>query len=236
MFPVTFGMWTSLPYKHTIMKRLLLLAIALCFFSAGRVLAQPFFYSEGRNFSAQVSYKQSVHNCGTFDVARVEATAYMNPTLGWEFVAGFEVGKNYFSFSPVGLIGLPGWIYHSTHGSSSDMKMIGALLSIATAKLPIGICDWLEVTPYWDLLKFTKVYDSKLKLNADVGLQLKLYPLSGTYSYFNTLFVASFIEYDFAYKKNAGQYMYDYWGYNIRRSDKSLFRGYSWGVTVGMYF
>ena len=181
----------------------------LCIFSAGELKAQPIFWQEDRNLSVDAGYKHASLNCGTFDVAFIEATMYFNPTLGWEFFTKFEYGKDYFSFSPLSLVGLPFWIYSATHGGEATSNLVGALAAISTARLPIYVWDWFEVSPYWDLFKLTKIYDSKkLKINADVGLQLK----------------------------NAGNFYSESWAGNIKRTDKSLFFGYSYGVTIGYYF
>lgn len=208
----------------------------LCIFSACELKAQPIFWQEDRNLSVDAGYKHASLNCGTFDVAFIEATMYFNPTLGWEFFTKFEYGKDYFSFSPLSLVGLPFWIYSATHGGEATSNLVGALAAISTARLPIYVWDWFEVSPYWDLFKLTKIYDSKkLKINADVGLQLKFYPLCSSYS-LSTLYISPFVQYDFAYKKNAGNFYSESWAGNIKRTDKSLFFGYSYGVTIGYYF
>lgn len=198
--------------------------------------AQPIFWQEDRCLSVDAGYKRANLNCGNFDIAFIEATAYFEPQLGWEFSTRFEYGKDYLSFSPLSLIGLPFWIYSSTHGGEASVNLIGAIASIATAKLPIYIWDWFEITPSWDLFKLTKLYDDKkLKINANVGLQLKFYPLCWTYPV-ETLYISPYCHYEFAYKKNAADFAYNWWGDNIKRTDKSLFFGYSFGVAVGYYF
>lgn len=198
--------------------------------------SQPLFYDEGRNINIDAGYKRANLNCGTFDVAYVEATTYLDPVLGWEFSTKFELGKDYISFSPLSIVGLAGWIYASTHGSGKDVSLIMALLSISSAKLPIYVWDWFEVTPYWNLLKFTKIYDEgKFKLNADVGLQLKFYPFCSSYS-ISTLYLSPFCQYDFAYKKNASDFRYTSYGPNIKQMDKSLFHGWACGMSIGYYF
>ncbi|MGM9763280.1 MAG: hypothetical protein ACI3ZQ_04605 [Candidatus Cryptobacteroides sp.] len=193
--------------------------------------AQPIFWSENRNFGIRAGYRRANLNVGTFDVGYIDATAYFTPQLGWEFSAKIEYGKDYFSFSPVGLIGLPFWIYSTTHHGSSTSNLIGAIFSIASAKAPIHIWDWFEITPSWDFLKFTKVYDTKLKVNAEVGLELKFYPFCETYS-MTTFFISPFCFYNFGYKKNASEYSY----LGVKKEKASIFRGYTFGATIGMYF
>lgn len=198
--------------------------------------SQPLFWQESRNLSVDAGYKHASLNSGEFDIAYLEATAYFNPQLGWEYSVKFEYGKNYFSFSPMALVGLPFWIYTSTHGGSSFSNLVGAISALSAAKLPIYVWDWFEITPYWNLLKLTKLYDSeKLKINADVGLQLKFYPFYSTWS-LTTQYISPFCQYDFAYKKNASEFLYTSWSDKIKRSDKSLFHGYSWGISIGYYF
>lgn len=198
--------------------------------------SQPLFYDEGRNINIDAGYKRANLNCGTFDVAFVEATAFINPELGWEFSAKFEIGKDYLSFSPVALLGLPFSIYCTTHDSDPAVTLLAMVLAVSSAKLPIYVWDWFEVTPYWNLLKFTKIYDEgKFKLNADVGLQLKFYPFCNSYS-ISTLYLSPFCQYDFAYKKNASDFRYTSYGPNIKQMDKSLFHGWACGMSIGYYF
>lgn len=196
----------------------------------------PFFWQEGHNIGINAGYKKLSLNSGTFDVGFVELSCFINPSLGWEFTSKIEYGNDYFSFSPSGLIGLPFWAYSTSHGNDRDMNTIGALLSVASAKLPLYILDWLEITPYWDLLKFTKIYDNdKFIINGDLGLQVKIYPLCES-NVMNTLYITGFCLYNYAYKKDASKYYYEHWSKNIKRTDKSLFYGYSYGATIGYYF
>lgn len=155
-------------------KYLLTFALVLCTLPA---FSQPFFWQQEKIWSVSTGWKHYSLNSGVYDVGQLELSTYVNPTLGWEFVAKLEWGKGYFSFSPVGLIGLPFLIYSSTHGGNRALNMIGAFSSIACAKIPIYVADWFEITPQWDLLKFTKTdcFD-KLKLNASVGLSMRFYP------------------------------------------------------------
>lgn len=219
------------------MKKALLLL--LCVISSAMTLKAsqpPIFWEEGKRIGINAGYKQLSLNCGKFDAGYIELSCYFNPTLGWEFTTKFEYGKDYISLSPSGLLGLPFWLFTTSHGGADESKMVGALLSVASAKLPIKACDWLEFTPYWDLLRFTKIYKSgRFKVNGDVGMQIKIYPFCSSYSA-STFFISGFCLYNFAYKKNASDYIYERWGDNIKRTDKSLFFGMSYGGSIGFYF
>lgn len=212
-------------------KYLLTFALVLCTLPA---FSQPFFWQQEKIWSVSTGWKHYSLNSGVYDVGQLELSTYVNPTLGWEFVAKLEWGKGYFSFSPVGLIGLPLLIYSSTHGGDRALNMIGAFSSIACAKIPIYVADWFEITPQWDLLKFTKTdcFD-KLKLNASVGLSMRFYPFCELWP-MNTFFISPFVDFDFAYKKHLA----DYWGeqhYRLKNTRSQLF-GYSFGITAGMWF
>lgn len=196
----------------------------------------PFFWREGHNFGINAGYKKLSLNCGDFEAGFVEISCFMRPSLGWEFTTKFEYGPNYLSFSPSGLIGLPFWVYSSSHGGDSDSNALGAILSVASAKLPIYIMDWLEVCPYWDILKFSKLYKSKkFRVNGDLGLQIKLYPFC-TIPKISTFFISGFCLYNFAYKKDPSAYNNEPWSNQRKRSNKSPFFGYSYGATIGCYF
>ena len=195
-------------------------------------LAQPHYYQAEKSVSVAAGYSNIHMNVDNFQVAFLEGTYYMNPQLGWEFSARVEYGKNYLSFEPIGLLGLPMWIYSSSHGLGRESNMIGALLSIASAKLPIAVDSEgiFEITPYWSLLKFTRFYDDKFRINGDLGLQVKLFPIA-LFNWSSTLYISGFAQWDWGYSRN-----HNYYGrYNIK-DNRSDFFGYAWGVQLGYYF
>ena len=170
-------------------------------------------------------------NVDNFQVAFLEGTYYMNPQLGWEFSARVEYGKNFLSVEPIGLLGLPIWIYSSSHGLGRESNMIGALLSISSSKFPIAIDSEgiFEVTPYWSLLKFTRFYDEKLLINGDLGLQVKIFPVAFL-NWSSTLYISGFVQWDWGYSRNNS-----YGRYSIKDNRSDCF-GYAWGAQLGYYF
>lgn len=193
--------------------------------------AQPHFYQAEKKISVGGGYSNIHMNAGNFHAGYLEGTYYMSSTLAWEFYARVEYGKDYLSFDPAGLLGLPFWIYSSTHHLGRTSNFIGALLSITSAKLPIAIGQngYFEVTPYWSLLKFTRLYDDRFRVHGDLGLQFKLYPIS-FFNWYNTLYISGFIQWNWAYSRS------NYYGrYNLK-NNRSDFFGYTWGVQIGYYF
>lgn len=204
--------------------------------SVSKAQRPPIFWTEEKCFGVNAGYKHLSLNAGSFDVGYIELSCFINPTLGWEFTTNLEYGKDYLSFSPSGLLGLPFWIYATSHNSGREANMLGAILSVASARMPLKICDWLEFDPGWNLLKLTKLYKSgKFKLNGDIGLQIKIYPFCQSFTA-STFFISGHCLYNFAYKKNASDYIFEAWGNNIKRTDKSLFFGFSYGGSIGFYF
>ena len=131
--------------------------------SVSKAQRPPIFCTEEKCFGVNAGYKHLSLNAGSFDVGYVELSCFINPTLGWEFTTNLEYGKDYLSFSPSGLLGLPFWIYATSHNSGREANMLGAILSVASARMPLKICDWLEFDPGWNLLKLTKLYSHPLK-------------------------------------------------------------------------
>lgn len=219
------------------MKRKLFMML-LFLLTASTLKAQqpPIFWDEGKSFGVNAGYKHLSLNAGSFEVGYIELSCFINPSLGWEFTTNLEYGENYLSFSPSGLLGLPFWIYAVSHKSGREANMLGAILSVASARMPIKTCDWLELDPGWNLLKLTKLYKSgKFKLNGDIGMQIKIYPFCQSFKA-STFFISGHCFYNFAYKKNASDYIFETWGHNIKRTDKSLFFGFSYGGSIGFYF
>lgn len=213
------------------MKRSLAILV-LSLITATVIMAQPHYYQTEKTVSAALGYSNIHMNVDNFQVAFLEATYYPSYSLGWEFSARVEYGKNFLSFEPIGLLGLPMWIYSSSHGLGRESNMIGALLSIASAKLPIAVDGdgIFEITPYWSLLKFTRFYDDKFRINGDLGVQIKLFPLA-LFRWSNTLYISGFAQWDWGYSRNHNIYG----RYNIK-DNRSDFFGYAWGVQLGCYF
>lgn len=214
------------------MKKLLFFTI-LAFIAMNALAVEPVYYQDGRYFSVDAGFRRSVLNAGTFNIAYVEATCYPSYSMGWEFTAGFEFGKGYFSFEPVSAAGVLMMTFVQAHKKDYDAsaKLYTALLAVSSARLPIYISDWLEVEPYWNLLKLTKLYGTKFRVHADVGAMVKIFPFCYSYGSLGNLYICPNVCYDFGYKKNAGQLGLDY-----IRGDKSPFHGYSYGLQIGCYF
>lgn len=195
------------------------------------------YYELDKNWGVNAGYEKLNINSGNFDVFSVEATAYPSSALGWEFSTKVSYGKDYFSFEPVSVVGYMSLIFIHSHakkyGYGTGEKMLAWLMAISSAKLPMAICDYVEIAPYWNLFKLSKVYDTKLQITADVGLQLKFFPLAGLDK---TLFIGGFGCYNFAYHNNASNFMGNSWSSHIKKSNQSLFRGWSYGVNLGIYF
>lgn len=116
-----------------------------------------------------------------------------------------------------------------------ENKFLSINMGYKQAKPPIY--NWLENTLNCDLFKLTKLYNDKnkrLKINTNIGLQLKLYPFYCSSSS-ETLNISPYCYYEFTYKKNVHKFTLKTWGNNIKRIDKSFFYGYSFGVSVGYY-
>ncbi len=220
------------------MKKLLILSI-VCTFVSMRAYAQapPIFYEEGRYFGVNAGWRHSVLNAGTFDIGYIEGTCFPAQSVGWEFSTRVEYGKDYFSFEPVSAVGFMLMLFTQSRSKefSSAERAVAAICAISSAKFPIKIWDWCEVDPYWNLMRLTQLYGSKLRVHADAGLQIKFYPFCNSYS-MSTFYISPCIDYNFGYKKNAGDFRYESWGHNITKTNKSLFHGYSYSVQVGMYF
>lgn len=197
----------------------------------------PMYYKLDKYWSVNGGYEKLNLNSGDFDVFSIEATSYPSSSLGWEFSTKVSYGKDYFSFEPVSLAGYFCMIFVQSHakqyGYGRSEKMLSMLMAVSSAKLPLAICDYVEVAPYWNLFKLTKVYDTKLQITGDVGLQLKLFPLAGKDKAF---FIGGFGAYNFAYDNKASDFYGNAWASHIKHSDQSLFRGWSYGINMGIYF
>ncbi len=219
------------------MKKLFLL-IVLCVCSLrAYTQAPPVFYEEGRYFGVNAGYRHASLNAGDFSVGYIEGTCFPSHSVGWEFSTRIEYGKDYFSFEPVSAVGFLAVLFTQSRSKqfSSTQKAVAAICAVSSAKLPIKIWDWCEIDPYWNLLRLTKLYGSKLRIHADVGAQIKFYPFCNSYS-MSTFYISPCVDYDFGYKKNAGDFIYETWGGHITKTNKSLFHGYSYSLQIGMYF
>ena len=198
----------------------------------GAAFAQPHYYQVDKPISVAAGYSNIHMNVDTFHAFYLEMTYYMNPSMGWEFSSRVEYGKDYLSIEPIGLIAVPTWIYTSSHGMGRKYNMIGAFLSITSAKLPIAVDEGglLEVTPYWSFLKLTRFYDDGFRLNGDLGLQIKLFPLA-LFNYSNTLCVSGFAQWNWGYSRNHNRYG----RYNIKNNRSDSY-GYALGLSLGYYF
>ena len=65
-------------------KYLLTFALVLCTLPA---FSQPFFWQQEKIWSVSTGWKHYSLNSGVYDVGQLELSTYVNPTLGWEFVA-----------------------------------------------------------------------------------------------------------------------------------------------------
>ena len=91
--------------------------------SVSKAQRPPIFWTEEKCFGVNAGYKHLSLNAGSFDVGYVELSCFINPTLGWEFTTNLEYGKDYLSFSPSGLLGLPFWIYGSANKNISILSI-----------------------------------------------------------------------------------------------------------------
>lgn len=183
--------------------------------------AQPIYWDEGRYFSLNVSCSRTSLGDRIYDLGAVEFTSYPSPSLGFEYSTRVEFGKNYISFEPMSLLGTVLVTVSQLGESTGEMKLFSALLATTAAKIPIYPLEWLEITPYWNLMKFTfvkDVYEDEMKLTGDLGLQLKVFPFVNALDWYDTFFISPFVRYDFNYDK-----------------DPRL-KGYSAGVSAGIYF
>lgn len=197
------------------------LTLFFVFGSAALATAQPIYWDEGRYFSFNVSASRMTLGERIYDLGAVEFTSYPSPTLGFEYSTRVEFGKNYISFEPMSLLGTVLVTVSQLGESTGEMKLFSALLATTAAKIPVYPLDWLEITPYWNLMKFTfikDVYEDEMKLTGDLGLQLKFFPFVSALDWYDTFFISPFVRYDFNYDKDF------------------RLRGYSAGVLAGIYF
>ena len=199
-------------------KRVCFLIVFLMF--GWSLTAQPIYWNEGRYYSANCSYSHKMLNMEQFDVFGVEFSTYPSPTMGWEMASSIEFGKDYFSFEPISLVGSL-FVFVTQFGDfDAKFRFAAMLLAVTAGKVPIYPLNWMEIVPYWNLMKCTMIKSkfSNMQIYGDIGLSLRFFPLESFLDWYDTFFISPFAEYDFGYEKN------------------SPFKGFGFGVKVGMFF
>lgn len=221
-------------------KKMLLLLTVLSlstFLVESQVFANPIYWENGKYFGVNVGWTRLGLNAGTFDVATAEVTCYPSKTMGFEFSSRVYAGKDYIAFEPVSLGGTLMTIFVQAHAKQFDKtaKLFSVLLALSGAKIPIYPCEYVEITPSWSLCKLTWIYDQKVKVSGNLGGEIKIFPFCDL-PYVYTMYISGHAHWDFGYKKDGGEFMWNSWGGNIKRTDRSIFGGWSAGITLGMYF
>lgn len=215
---------------------LLLLVILLSCF-ATNVSANPIYWDNAKYFGANVGWTRLGLNAGTFDVATIEFTCFPSKQAGFEFSSKIYAGKDYVAFEPISAAGTLMTIFVQARQNefNKTARMFAMLLAVSGAKVPIYPIEWMEITPSWSLCKLTWIYDQKVKVSGNLGGEIKFFPFCYL-PYVYTMYISGHAHWEFGYKKDAGNYYYYEWADAIIRGDKSLFRGWSAGITLGMYF
>lgn len=162
-----------------------------------------------------------------YSFASIELNAFSYQTK-FEYSAVFEYGKNYLSFEPFSIVGVLGMLMFN--GQDNNLMLAAGILGTSGAKIPIQLFNGrVELTPRWNLLKLTKLYDNKLYLNGAAGVEMKIYLSDG-------LYISPEWEYCFGYK-HISSAMKDYSFHNENANhSKSPFRGHNFGLFIGYYF
>lgn len=202
------------------MKKLLGILIFLCLGWYATAQRTPIYWEEGRYFSADFSYTHKSLKMGQFDIFGLELACFPSPTMAWEMTSSFEFGKDYFSFEPISLVGSLFVFVTQLGDYESKLKLAALILAVTAGRVPIYPLDWLEIVPYWNLMKCTLIKSqfSKMQIYGDIGLSLRFFPLESFLDWYDTFYISPFAEYDFGYEKN------------------SPFKGFSFGIKTGIYF
>ena len=221
--------------KSSIRIILLLAVLLSCF--ATNTSANPIYWDNAKYFGANVGWTHLGLNAGEFDVATMEFTCFPSKQSGFEFSSRIYAGKDYVAFEPISAAGTLMTIFVQARQNEfgRTARMIAMLMAVSGAKIPIYPIEWMEITPSWSLCKLTWIYDEKVKVSGNLGGEIKFFPFCYL-PHVYTMYISGHAHWDFGYKKDAANYLYNDWSTNIRRADKSLFRGWSAGVTLGMYF
>ena len=202
------------------MKKLIGIVLCLCFGLYANARTSPIYWEEARYFSADISYAHKALKTGKFDVFALELACFPDPTMGWEMTTSIEFGKDYFSFEPISLVGSI-FVFVTQLGEyEANLRLASLLLAATAGRVPIHPLDWMEIVPYWNLMKGTLIPSkfSKMQIHGDVGLSLRFFPLESVLDWYDTFFISPFAEFDFGYKK------------------ESPFKGFSFGIKTGIYF
>lgn len=205
-------------------KLLLFILLAVCIMTTVKAQS-PLGYQSAFGMAYGAKYKM-INDGDFFTFASVEFNAFSYQTQ-FEYTAVFEYGKNYLSFEPFSIVGVLGMLMFN---GQKDLMLVSGILGTSSAKIPIQVFNGrLEITPRWNLLKLTKLYDNKLYLNGSAGVELKVYVTDG-------LYISPMWDYSFGYK-HISSAMKDYSFHNENANhSKSPFRGHNFGLFIGYYF
>ena len=120
--------------------------------------AQPTYHDEYQNILLKVGYNYLNHN-------KIIESSYNTLSLEAEVLYSFmgskvnlKAGKDYLSFSPIGILMFMPAIVLRTFGdldpSSAGLFM---LFAFSAMQIHIPVTDYIEITGGWDALKFTKL-------------------------------------------------------------------------------
>lgn len=205
-------------------KLLTFISLTLCISTAVKAQS-PLGYQSAFGLAYGTKFKM-INDGNFFTFASIELNAFSYQTQ-FEYSAVFEYGKNYLSFEPFSIVGVLGMLMFN---GQNDLMLAAGILGTSSAKIPIQIFNGrLEITPRWNLLKLTKLYDNKFYLNGSAGVELKVYVTDG-------LYVSPMWDYSFGYK-HISSAMNDYSFHNENANQsKSPFRGHNFGLFIGYYF
>jgi hypothetical protein len=167
----------------------------------------------GGEMELEGGYKFIANQTGTFHAAKIDIVFHETSSRDYvltESICGeFAIGKDYVSFSPGSLfMTVFAALMSINHYVSIEPSSYIAILGFPSSQFNIHCGDYIEISPYMDLFKVTKMDNDKLRLNGAVGLQLG-FPLG-------PVSLKGFAEYGYGYRKNSG------------------FKGFAFGGTFGV--
>ena len=155
-------------------------------------------------------YKNLRINHGNYEVATIELGLH-NFFNDLDFGGSFSYGKDYMNIEAFSLAGLLCVYFMKQGWGDWDDSMVNLMIGAAALSgmgFNLRATDFLNIRPYYSLLRLTKIQEKKFELNGAVGGHL-------TFE-FGRMMLNPFCEYTFGYRKN------------------SPFKGYAFGVSLGV--
>lgn len=194
----------------------------------GQVQGKPARHYNYFDYYVMGGYQMLFHPSEQYHVATIQSEVLYTGFFASR--VGVTVGKDYLSFSPIGIIAFLPKIFMQTVNSAESKKeqTFALLLGICAAQWRFPLSNHLEMSFGWDAVKFTRMkkYSDKFHVTGSLNV---------TFTGFCTdhIFISAY--YEFNHNHNTFINILNKLDLDIEKQPKYL-NGHSFGVRAGWLF